>query len=119
MLYALIGVISGVIIGAVLPFSIPVEYSRYTAVAVLAILDSIIGALASQAKKDFNLVDFITGLTFYMFLAVFFVYIGDKLNIDIYLGVIVVFMFRIMQNIEILRAVYFKKFIHSKEDREA
>jgi len=115
MLYALLGILAGTVLGVFIPFNIPVDYSRYTAVAILAILDSIIGAICAQTKKEFHIAEFITGLILYMFLAAFFVYLGDKLNLDLYLGIIVVFMFRILQNIGVLREFYFKRFF--KEEK--
>uniref|UniRef100_A0A7C4R5Q6 DUF1290 domain-containing protein n=1 Tax=candidate division CPR3 bacterium TaxID=2268181 RepID=A0A7C4R5Q6_UNCC3 len=116
MLYAILGIILGIITGALLPLDIPVAYSRYTAVAILAILDSLIGAIVSQTKKEFHVGKFVTGLLFFVFVTAFFVYLGDKLSLDLYLGVIVVFMFRIIQNIGLLRDFYFKKFF--KEDKK-
>jgi len=116
MLYALIGLILGIILGMILPFNIAPEYSRYTAVAILAILDSIMGAIRAQVTGEYNTVNFITGLLFYGILAAFFVYLGDKLNLNLYLGIIVVFMFRIMQNIGVIRRFYFGKFF--KEERK-
>lgn len=116
MLYAIIGIIFGTILGIFIPANIPPEYSRYTAVAILVILDSLIGAIVAQSKKDYNVANFVTGLVFYVFITAFFVYLGDKLNLDLYLGVTVVFMFRIIQNISILKDFYFKRF-YSKEDR--
>jgi len=119
MLYALVGIVLGIITGAFLPLDIAPEYSRYTAVAILAILDSLIGAICAQTKKEFNVGNFIFSLIFYVFLTAFFVYLGDKLNLDLYLGVIVVFMFRIMQNIGVLRDFYFKRFFkNERKDSE-
>ena len=118
MLYAILGLFLGVIGGAFLPLNIPVEYSRYSAVAILAILDSLIGAICAQTKKEFHVGNFISGLVFYVFLTAFFVYLGDKLNLDLYLGVIVVFMFRIMQNIGVLRDFYFKRFFKQEKKEE-
>ena len=116
MLYALLGIILGVIFGVVIPFNIPLDYSRYTAIAILAILDSIFDGINTQIKKEFHIGNFITGLLFYMILTAFFVYIGDKLNLDLYLGVMVVFVFRIMQNIGSIRTFYFQKFF--KEEKK-
>jgi len=116
MLYAILGIIFGTILGIFIPANIPPEYSRYTAVAILAILDSLIGAIGAQTKKEFNVANFITGLLFYVFIAAFFVYLGDKLNLDLYLGVTVVFMFRIIQKVAVLRDFYFKRF-YSKEEK--
>ena len=44
MLWILGGIIIGIIIGLASNITIPIEYARYTAVAILAILDSLIGA---------------------------------------------------------------------------
>lgn len=116
MLYAILGIILGTVLGIFIPFDIAPEYSRYTAVAILAILDSLIAAICAQTKKEFQVGNFIFSLVFYVFLTAFFVYLGDKLNLDLYLGVIVVFMFRIMQNIGVLRDFYFKRFF--KQDKK-
>jgi len=117
MLYALLGIILGIVFGIIAPFNIPLEYSRYTAVAILAILDAIFGGICAQIRKEFNIGNFITGLLFYMFLTAFFVYLGDKLNLDLYLGVIVVFVFRIMQNIGVIRAFYFQRFFREEKKK--
>lgn len=116
MLYAILGIIIGTVLGVLFPATISPEYSRYTAVAILALLDSLIAAIGAQTKKEFNVGNFITGLIFYAFITAFFVYLGDKLNLDLYLGVTVVFMFRIMQNIGVLRDFYFKRF-YNKEGK--
>ena len=117
MLYALIGIIIGVILGVVLPFDIAPEHSRYTAVIILVILDSIIGAIRAQAKGEYSTGNFITGFLFYGILAAFLVYMGNKLNIDLYLAVIIVLVFRIMQNIGIVRKYYFKDFFKAEKDK--
>lgn len=50
MWWAILGLILGIGIGAIFKFSIPPEYARYTAVAILAALDSVFGAV----KADFE-----------------------------------------------------------------
>ena len=118
MLYAFFGILVGVILGVVIPLNIPMDYSSYTAVVILAILDSIFGGICAQIKKEFHIGNFVFGLVFYMVLTVFLVYLGDKLNLDLYLGIIVVFVFRIMQNIGVIRAFYFKRFFKEDDKKE-
>lgn len=50
MWWAILGLILGIGTGAIFKFSIPPEYARYTAVAILAALDSVFGAV----KADFE-----------------------------------------------------------------
>jgi small basic protein len=109
----------GIIAGAFLPLNIPPEYTQYTAVAILIILDSIISAICSQIKKEFHIGEFVSGMIAYILLGTFLVYLGNKLNIDLYLGIVVVFMFRIMQNIGIVRGFYFQKFFKAGKDKGA
>lgn len=116
MLYSLIGLVIGIVVGIFLPFEIAPEYSRYTAIIILVILDSLIGAIRAQIKGEFNTLDFVTGFLFYGVIALFFIYLGNKLNIDLYLAVIIVFVFRILSNIGIIRHFYFRRFF--KDDKE-
>jgi len=126
MFWAFIGVIIGIIVGVVSKFSIPPEFARYTAVAVLAMVDSIFGAWraelvtrhqyktdytfkgpGSKQKRDkYDPVIFISGLVFNTALATAFTYLGDRLGLDIYLAVIVVFTWRIFMNLGVVRRVY-------------
>jgi len=119
MLYAILGLVVGIILGIVVPLNIPLEYSQYIGIAILAILDSLFGGISAQIKKNFHIGNFITGLLFYVFLSAFFIYIGEKLNLDLYLGVIVVLMFRMMQNIGTIRDFYFKKFFKEEKKEES
>ena len=52
VVFALIGILAGIIIGWFLPFTIPIEYTRYTAVVILGIVDALIGAMRAQLTKD-------------------------------------------------------------------
>ncbi len=122
LILLLIGLILGVIIGLFSPISIPAEYARYTAVAILALIDSIIGAIRSDIQKNYYTSVFLSGLVFNMLFCAGIVWFGDKLALDLYLAVIIVLMIRIMQNVAIIRRFYilklFKK-IPEKDRRES
>ncbi|MFA7308453.1 MAG: small basic family protein [Patescibacteria group bacterium] len=118
MLYIIVGLLVGVLAGAVLPFNIPIEYAQYSAVAILALIDSLVQALTNQIEGRYNLIHFVFNLVFYSIIAIFFVYLGTKMNLDLYLGIIIVFLLRIMQNVEMLREYYFHRLFKDKREKE-
>ncbi|MEK9132134.1 MAG: DUF1290 domain-containing protein [Patescibacteria group bacterium] len=112
MLFSLLGILVGIIIGWFLPFSIPVEYTRYTAVVILGIIDSLIGAIRAQLTKDhYDPWIFATGLFFNMLLALGITLFGDMLGLDLYLAATVVFTFRIFNNVGIARRALFDLYL--------
>lgn len=104
MLRIIIVVILGVL-GFILGSNIiiPYAFSTYIAVAILAFLDSLFGALAASIQKKFNFTIFITGFFGNAIIAIFLVYLGQKLNVDIYLAAVIVFSTRLFNNFSILR----------------
>jgi len=99
MYLIIIGLTAGLIIGGFLQLDIPPEYTRYTAVAIVGIMDSLFGAVRSSVENKYNTTVFITGLAFNMTIAILITYFGDKLNLDLYLAILVAFMIRIFANI--------------------
>lgn len=116
MIFALIGFILGIIIALIFKISIPIEFARYTAVAILAALDSIFGAIKADLKKEYDTSKFLTGLVFNMIIAAGITYLGDRLGLDLYLAVLVAFVIRIFLNIGIIRN-YFLDYL--KERRKS
>jgi small basic protein len=103
MIIIFLGLIFGLLIGTFLQVNIPPEYARYTAVAIVGIIDSIFGALRAQNEEKYDTTIFLSGLFFNMVLAMLITYFGDKLNLDLYLAVLVAFTMRIFLNIGIIR----------------
>jgi len=103
MWLAILGMVLGIVFGIFAPVSLPVAYARYSAVGIVAILDSLLGAARADLQKNYNGIIFVTGLITNMILAALITYIGDRLGIDLYLGVIVAFAIRIVQNFGIIR----------------
>jgi small basic protein len=99
MYLIILGLTIGLIIGGFLQFDIPPEYARYTAVAIVGILDSLFGAVRASIEHKYNTVSFLTGLAFNMAIAVLITFFGDKLNLDLYLAILVAFMIRIFANV--------------------
>ena len=98
----LIGCIFGALIGINVPM-IPYTYSSFLAIAVVAALDSVFGGITSVLKKNFDLTIFISGFFCNSILSIALTYLGQKLNIDIYLAALVVFVGRMFTNLTIIR----------------
>ena len=105
-------VIAGILTG--LNVVIPYSYSQYIAVAILACLDSVFGAFSANIEKKFKLNIFLSGFICNALVAIFLVYIGSKLNVDIYLAVVIVFTGRLLNNFTSIRRDFVKK-IDDKE----
>ncbi|MCI9177314.1 MAG: small basic family protein [Clostridia bacterium] len=103
-----IGCILGAVIGIYAPM-VPYTYSGYLAIAIIAALDSVFGGIASTLKKNFDLKIFVTGFFGNAILSILLTYLGQKLNVDIYLAAIVVFVGRMFNNLAIIRRYYLEK----------
>lgn len=94
-------VIAGILTG--LNVVVPYSYSQYIAVAILACLDSVFGAFAANIEKKFKMNVFLTGFFGNSLIAIFLVYLGTKLNLDLYLGAVIVFTGRLLNNFTVIR----------------
>ena len=107
MLY--ISIILGCVIGAVIGLNapiIPYTYSSYLAIAIIAALDTVFGGIASTVKGNFDLKIFLTGFFGNAILSMLLTYLGNRLNVDIYLAAIIVFVGRMFTNLAIIRRYY-------------
>lgn len=107
-----IAILIGCILGAVLGMNAPMisyTYSSYLAIAIIAALDSIFGGITSVINKNFDLKIFITGFFGNAILSILLTILGEKLNVDIYLAAIVVFVGRMFTNLAIIRRYYVDK----------
>jgi small basic protein len=103
-----LGTALGIGLGFLLP-TIPYTASKYLAIAIVAALDSVFGGIASHINKKFNTEVFISGFFLNAILAMLLTYLGQKLNVDIYLASIIVFIGRIFNNLGIVRRYFIAK----------
>ena len=111
----LIGCILGALIGMNAPM-ISYTYSSYLAIAVIAALDSVFGGITSVINKNFDLKIFVTGFFENAILAILLTILGQRLNVDIYLAAIVVFVGRMFINLAIIRRYYVDKWSKKFEE---
>lgn len=107
-----ISIIIGCIIGAIIGLNspiIPYTYSSYLAIAIIAALDTVFGGIASVIKGNFDLKIFLTGFFGNAILSILLTYLGNRLNVDIYLAAIIVFVGRMFTNLAIIRRYYVEK----------
>lgn len=104
----IIGCGLGVLLGMSAPI-IPYTLSGYLAISIIAALDSVFGGIASVINGKFDLKIFITGFFGNAILSILLTYLGERLNVDIYLAAIVVFVGRMFTNLAIIRRYYIDK----------
>ena len=119
-LVMIIACILGAIVGLNAPM-ISYTYSSYLAIAIIAALDSVFGGIASVINKKFDMKIFISGFFGNAVLAILLTVLGEKLNVDIYLAAIVVFVWRMFMNLGTIRRYYVEKWtekIRKKSNKE-
>ena len=113
----IVAIIVGCILGAIIGINVPTisyAYTGYLAIAIIAALDSVFGACASIIKGNFDFKIFISGFFGNAILSIMLTWLGEKLNVDIYLAAIVVFVGRMFTNLAIIRRHYLEKWTNKQ-----
>lgn len=114
-----VAILIGCVLGAIVGINAPIisySYSSYLAIAIIAALDSVFGGIAGTLKGEFNFKVFISGFFCNSILSMLLTYLGNKLNVDIYLAAIVVFVGRMFLNLTIIRKYYIDKWSEKYEE---
>ena len=109
--------ILGILLGMNLPTT-SYSYSGYLAIAIIAALDSVFGGITSVLKKNFDIKIFVSGFFGNAILAMLLTYLGEKLNVDIYLAAVIVFVGRMFTNLSIIRRFYIEKWSKKFEEKK-
>ena len=116
-----IAIILGCIIGAIIGINAPIisyTYSSYLAISIIAALDSVFGGVSSVVQKKFDLKIFLSGFFGNAILSMLLTYLGERLNVDIYLAAIIVFVGRMFTNLSIIRRYYVDKWSKKFEEKK-
>ena len=116
-----IAILVGCVLGAIIGINAPIisyTYSSYLAIAIIAALDSVFGGIASVINKNFDLKIFISGFFGNAILAILLTILGQKLNVDIYLAAIVVFVWRMFMNLGTIRRYYVEKWSNKIKEKK-
>lgn len=99
----LAGLLVGVLLALVFRISVSFELARYSAVAILAALDSVLGAVRAELDGSYDNRIFISGFVVNALVAVLLTFVGDRLGLDLYLVALITFGLRIFQNVALIR----------------
>ena len=113
MIGAVIGCIIGVVLALVFNINIPNAYAVYSGGAILAVLDSVIGAIVSVKEKKFNLKFLAVGIIFNSITAILLIIIGNLIGLELIFAVILWFGAKIFKKISI-----FQKFLLNKCEKK-
>jgi small basic protein len=103
VLLPLAGLVLGVLLGFLLQVDVSFEFARYSAVAIVAALDSVLGAVRAELDGVYDNRIFISGFVTNALVAVLLTFIGDRLGLDLYLVALITFGPRIFQNVALIR----------------
>ena len=115
-----ISIVIGCLIGALIGANAPVisyTYSSYLSIAIVAALDTVFGGIVSVINKNFDLKIFLSGFFGNAILSMALTYLGEKLNVDIYLAAIFVFVWRMFNNLGIIRRYYIEKWTNKVQEK--
>ena len=113
-----LGIVVGCVLGAIIGINLPIipyVYSSYLAISIVAALDSVFGGIVATLNGKFNFKTFVSGFFGNAILSILLTYLGEKLNVDIYIGAIVVIVGRMFNNLGMIRRYYVEKW--SKEEK--
>lgn len=113
-----LGLVVGVAMGLVTNVAIPVAFSSYLSIAILAALDTVFGGVRASLEKSFDGAVFLTGFFTNTLVAALLAYIGNQLGVDLYLAAVVAFGVRLFQNIAAIRRNVFLLLRQRKLERE-
>ena len=116
ILAIIVGCLIGAIIGINIPM-IPYTYSSYLAISIVAALDTVFGGITSTLNGKFDFKTFVSGFFGNAILSILLTYLGEKLNVDIYLAAIVVFVGRMFNNLGAIRRYYIEKWTSKRNKK--
>jgi len=103
--FAILGLIAGIVLGVVLQPSLPVALTPYLPIAIVAAFDAILGATRSYLEGVFSDRVFLVSFLSNVLIAGLIVFVGDQIGVGSQLstGVVVVLGIRIFTNAAAIR----------------
>ncbi|MFC4770207.1 small basic family protein [Effusibacillus consociatus] len=105
----IVGLALGISLGLILNVNIPLQYSSYMSIAILAALDTVFGGIRASLERHFDSSVFISGFFSNTLLAALLAYIGSELGVDLYLAAVFAFGVRLFNNIATIRRLLMQK----------
>ena len=107
---AIVALVLGIALGAVLEFSVPLALQPYLPIAVVAALDALFGGCRAYLDGIFDDKQFVISFVFNVLVAALVVFLGDQLGVggQLSTGVVVVLGVRIFGNVAAIRRHFFR-----------
>jgi small basic protein len=99
----LLGLLVGLALGLLVSIQVPLSYVKYSAIAILAAVDTLLGGTRARVENRFDVGVFLSGFVVNTCFAAGLTALGDLLGLDIYLGAVVAFSIRIFNNVGFIR----------------
>lgn len=109
MIIIIVSAILGIFCAIAFDLYIPQSLSMYAAIVIIAALDSVMGAYKSLLADKFDAAAFISGFFGNSLLAAVMLFFGKKIDLDLYIPIVLVFTMRIFNNFAFVRRYYLKK----------
>ncbi|MCP2341791.1 small basic family protein [Actinomadura rupiterrae] len=108
-MFALIGLVAGVLLGLFLHPSVPLWLQPYLPIAIVAALDAMFGGVRARLEGVFDEKTFVVSFVGNTIIAALIVFLGDQLGVGSQLstGVVVVLGVRIFSNAAAIRRKLF------------
>jgi len=114
----LVAAVAALIASLFLPVTLPYELAPYVAVGFLTVLDSLFGALRADFVGEFNWAIFWSGILFNIIVGVAIAYLGFLLGLELYIGVVVFYTWRLIENIRAIRYALLAPWISRRRIQE-
>jgi len=106
----ILGLIAGLLIGTLFPFSLPLIKAKYLAITALSAIDFIFLGFSTKLNNHFNTNLFIIEFLLTTMVAIGLVYLGDIMSTDLFVAITIVYSARIFHNLSILNhKLFFQK----------
>ncbi len=118
ILVPILALIIGIFLGTVIKAPVNSDVAAYLGVVCLAGLDSVCGGSRSGLEGKFHTDVFITGFFANILIAVFLVWLGTRININMYLVAALVFGARIFNNLSLIRRMALTRWQDAKQRKQ-
>lgn len=109
----IVGLIIGLLLGTLFPFSLPLIKAKYLAIVALSAIDFIFIGFGAKLNNHFNTNLFIIEFLLTTIVAIGLVYLGDIMSTDLFIAISIVYSARIFHNLSILNhKLFFSKTIN-------
>ena len=102
-----IGLATGIFLGYV--FQVPVD-EKFSAVILLAAVDSICGGIAAKLNFNFNDSILIGGFLTNLIFGLILILLGNFFDLELYYIALLIFGLRIFKNISAIKGIFLKKY---------